>query len=61
MRTTLNINDALLKKAQMLTNVHEKTALVNMGLIQLIAKYSQERLVKLAGTEKKIKSVPRRR
>ncbi|MCH8217283.1 MAG: type II toxin-antitoxin system VapB family antitoxin [Planctomycetes bacterium] len=61
MRTTLNIEDELLARASDLTGVREKTALVRMGLEALIALKSSERLAKLGGTEKSLKSPPRRR
>ncbi|MEJ2662177.1 MAG: type II toxin-antitoxin system VapB family antitoxin [Desulfobacteraceae bacterium] len=34
MRTTLNIEDALIEKASKLTGIMEKTALVRKGLFQ---------------------------
>jgi len=61
MRTTLNIEDALIEKAAQLTGVKEKTYLVRMGLQALISHESSKRLAKLGGTEKNIKSIPRRR
>lgn len=61
MRTTLNIDDALLEKAARLTGVSEKTALVRLGLVALIARESAKRLAELGGTEKGIRSVRRRR
>ncbi|MCA9398397.1 MAG: type II toxin-antitoxin system VapB family antitoxin [Candidatus Omnitrophica bacterium] len=61
MRTTLNIEDALLKKASKLTGISEKTNLVRLGLKALISQESRKRLAKLGGTEKNIKSIPRRR
>lgn len=61
MRTTLNINDELLKRAAQLTGVAEKTALVNAGLEALIARESAKRLARLGGTEKALKPIPRRR
>jgi len=61
MRTTLNIEDQLLKKAEKLTGVTEKTALVRLGLEALIALESSKRLAKLGGTEKKLEIIPRRR
>jgi len=60
MRTTLNIDDDLIKKASKLTGVDEKTSLVRMGLEALIAKASSKRLAELGGTEKSLKSVRRR-
>ncbi|MCF7849186.1 MAG: type II toxin-antitoxin system VapB family antitoxin [Kiritimatiellales bacterium] len=61
MRTTLNIDDEVLKEASRLTGVSEKTALVKMGLEALIASESNRRLAALGGTEKNLKPVPRRR
>ncbi|MFC1495574.1 type II toxin-antitoxin system VapB family antitoxin [Thermodesulfobacteriota bacterium] len=61
MRTTLNIENELIEKATRLTGIKEKTSLVRMGLEALIAKESSKRLSKLGGSEKGIKSVPRRR
>lgn len=61
MRTTLNIDDEILKKASQLTGVREKTALVRMGLEALVRRYSEERLAALGGTEKQAKRIPRRR
>ncbi len=61
MRTTLNIDDALLKKAAKLTGVTEKTSLVRLGLMALIAKESAKRLADLGGSEKRLSRVRRRR
>jgi Arc/MetJ family transcription regulator len=61
MRTTLNIDDALLHRAAKLTGVKEKTSLVRLGLETLIAKESAQRLAKLGGSEKQLLNVPRRR
>ncbi len=61
MRTTLNINEEMLKKAAHLSGVKEKTALVHMGLEALIARESSKRLAKLGGSEKRLNPIPRRR
>jgi VIT1/CCC1 family predicted Fe2+/Mn2+ transporter len=61
MRTTLNIEDELIEKASKLTGIKEKTSLVKAGLESLIAKESSKRLALLGGTEKQLKSIPRRR
>ncbi len=61
MRTTLNIEDSLLETAAKLTGITEKTSLVRLGLQALIAKESAKRLARLAGTEKDLKTIPRRR
>jgi Arc/MetJ family transcription regulator len=61
MRTTLNIDDTLLKKAQELTGVSEKTAIVRMGMEALIARESAKRLAKLGGSEPQMQDIPRRR
>jgi Arc/MetJ family transcription regulator len=61
MRTTLNIEDSLIDKAAKLTGITEKTSLVRLGLEALIAAESAKRLAKLDGTEKQLRSIPRRR
>lgn len=61
MRTTLNIDDALLQEASRLTGVEEKTALVHLGLRALISLESARRLAALGGTEKKLRKPRRRR
>jgi hypothetical protein len=61
MRTTLNIEDKLLNKAEKLTGIKEKTSLVRLGLEALIAMESSKRLAKLGGTEKKLEMISRRR
>jgi hypothetical protein len=50
-----------LEKASRLTGVKEKTSLVRLGLEALIALESSKRLAKLGGTEKNLRSIPRRR
>jgi Arc/MetJ family transcription regulator len=61
MRTTLNIDDALLRRAADMTGVREKTALVRLGLEALIARESARRLALLGGTEKGLRPIRRRR
>lgn len=61
MRTTLNIEDALIDNAAELTGIKEKTRLVKLGLEALIARESSKRLAALGGTEKGLKTIPRRR
>lgn len=61
MRTTLNIDDSLLKNASRLTGVSEKTALVRMGLEALVARESARRLADLGGSEKSLRPVRRRK
>jgi Arc/MetJ family transcription regulator len=61
MRTTLNIDDHLLQKAEKLTGVQEKTTLVRLGLEALISQETALRLARLRGSEKQLKLPPRRR
>ena len=61
MRTTLNLEDSLINSASKLTGIKEKTTLVKLGLEALIARESSKRLAKLGGTERQLKSIPRRR
>ena len=61
MRTTLNIDDAILEEASHLTGIREKTSLVRLGLEALIALESGRRLAKLGGSEKLLRPIHRRR
>jgi Arc/MetJ family transcription regulator len=61
MRTTLNIDDQLLKRATKLTGVREKTQLVRLGLEALVSREAAKRLAKLGGQEPSLKDVRRRR
>ena len=44
-----------------MTGIKEKTSLVKLGLEALIARESAKRLAALAGTEKQLEMIPRRR
>lgn len=61
MRTTLNIDDQLLAKAQKITGVTGKSALVQEGLRALIERESARRLAGLGGSQPNFQSIPRRR
>jgi len=61
MRTTLIIDDDLLERAQKLSGIREKTAVVHAGLDALIARESARRLAALGGTDRTLKPIPRRR
>jgi len=61
MRTTLNIDDHILRKATEVTGIKEKTSLVRMGLAALISLESAKRLATLGGTEKHLRPIHRRR
>ena len=61
MRTTVALDDALIKKAQAVTGLHEKAALLREALKALIERESARRLALLGGTEPQLKAVSRRR
>ena len=61
MRTTLIIDEQLLTRAREMTGIKEKTALVRAGLEALIARETAKRLASLAGSEPKLRDIPRRR
>jgi len=61
MKTTLNIDDALMRRAMKLAGVKEKTTLVRMGLEALIARESSARLARLGGSERQLRDIPRNR
>ena len=61
MRTTVALDDDLVRMAQEFTGVAEKTALIREALKALIERESARRLASLEGTMPKLKSIPRRR
>jgi Arc/MetJ family transcription regulator len=61
MRTTVTLDDALVRRAQSLSGVQERSALLKEALGALIQRESARRLAKLGGSEPKVKSIPRRR
>jgi Arc/MetJ family transcription regulator len=61
MRTTLIIDDELLAKAQELSGLQEKTAVLHAGLQALISRENARRLAALGGTERGLKTIARRR
>ena len=61
MRTTLDLDEDLLRKAQELSKISGKTAVIHAGLEALIAREARARLARLGGTEKTIEAPPRRR
>ncbi len=61
MRTTLNLDDDLVRRASELTRITEKTKLVHEALKALIEKRSRARLAALAGSAPDLERAPRRR
>ena len=61
MRTTLNLDDALIDEARKLTGLEERTALSHEGLRALNARESARRLARLGGSQPDLSPIPRRR
>lgn len=61
MRTTVNIDDELLDRAQELTGIKERATLVNEGLRAIVQRESARRLALLGGTMPDLEDIPRRR
>ena len=61
MRTTVALDDDLVRTAQEFTGVSEKTTLIREALKALIERESARRLAALGGTMPKLKRIPRRR
>ena len=61
LRTTLNLDELLFKKAALLTGIREKTSLIHQGLQALIVQESSRRLAALGGTERALRPIRRRR
>lgn len=61
MRTTINLDETLLERAQSLTGVVERSALLREALTALIQRESAQRLARLGGSEAELTPTPRRR
>jgi len=61
MRTTVNLDDALLVRAQPLSGLQERNSLLREALQTLIQRESARRLARLGGSEPQLEEVPRRR
>ena len=61
MRTTVNLDDELLAKAQKLTGITGKTAIVNASLKVLVERESARALARMGGTEPQLRPISRRR
>lgn len=61
MRTTITLDDELLRTAQEYTGVSEKTALLREALKSLIEREASRRLAALGGTMPELEDIPRRR
>jgi Arc/MetJ family transcription regulator len=61
MRTTLNLDDALLERARKASGIQAKTALIHAGLEALVAIESARRLARLGGSERSLRPIRRRR
>jgi len=61
MRTTVTLDDELLKRAVALSGVEERGSLLREALTALIERESAKRLARLGGTEPDLEMAPRRR
>lgn len=60
MRTTVTLDDALVARAQRLTGLTERSALLREALTALVQRESARRLARLGGTEPELEPIPRR-
>ena len=56
-----SVDKALLQRARALTGLRENDAVLKAGLVALIARESDRKLIELGGTEKRLRPAPRRR
>ena len=61
MRTTITLDDELLARAEQLTSLREKSALIREALKALIEREAARRLARLGGSVPDAKAPPRRR
>lgn len=60
-RTTVTLEDDLIRKAQAYTGIREKSALIREALTQLTQREAARRLAALGGTMPDLERIPRRR
>ncbi len=61
MRTTIALDEDLLRQAAQYTGITEKAALVREALTRLVRNEAARRLAALGGSDPKAKAAPRRR
>jgi Arc/MetJ family transcription regulator len=61
MRTTVALDDELVRTAQEYTGIQERATLIREGLKALIHREASRRLAALAGTMPDLEDIPRRR
>jgi Arc/MetJ family transcription regulator len=61
MRTTIALDDDLIRAAQEFTGLTERSALVREALKALIEREAARRLAELGGSSSTLESIPRRR
>lgn len=61
MRTTIALDDELIRQAEQYTGITEKAALVREALKQLVQREAARRLAALGGTMPDLQPTPRRR
>ena len=59
-RTTVNLDDELLAKAELVSGIRERASLVNEGIRALIERESARRLARLGGSQPQLELVRRR-
>ena len=61
MKTTVTVDDALLKRAEEITGITDKTNLAREGLRALIERENARKLARLGGSQPQLRPIPRRR
>jgi Arc/MetJ family transcription regulator len=61
MRTTIALDDELIRQAQQYTGITEKAALIKVALTQLVQREAARRLAALGGSDPDATAAPRRR
>jgi metal-responsive CopG/Arc/MetJ family transcriptional regulator len=61
MRTTVTLDDDLLRRAEQLCDIPERSRLLREALQALVERESARRLARLGGSEPQLEAPPRRR
>jgi Arc/MetJ family transcription regulator len=60
-RTTITLDDELIRKAQLFTGLKERSAVIREALTQLVEREGARRLAAIGGTSPNMRQIPRRR
>ena len=61
MRTTVNLDEELVKEAMEYSGISNRSELIKAGLTALVERGAARKLARIGGTQPQLKDIPRRR